>query len=551
MDGKVLVSARTLESCCCKLLSVLKEGCHLLGWRVHRRGVTARIKRASMTSCVIRSLMRKVDARDARIAELEVQVAELEVQVAERDARIAELELQVAALTRRVAELVARLGTNSTNSSKPPSSDRSGTKRTGKQPTGRRPGGQPGHNPHKRDLVPPERVDHVVDLPPPLQCERCQHELEGVEQEAFRHQVVELPPLKPIVTEYRCHGVMCAHCGKLNQAELPPEVDGRVFGERLSALVCLLVGKYRLSKRMAQDALEDMMGVRLSLGAVSNREQEMSGALSSPVAEAERFIREQDRVHMDETGWVEGKVAGHGKRAWLWLAACVLVAVFRIRTSRGSEVPKGLLGEDFAGILTTDRWSAYNWYDTDLRQLCWSHLTRDFQGFIDRGGEGARYGKALMRERNRMYKWWHRVCDGTMARGDFEHKMRALERKVGRLLREAACHAEEKTAGMAAEILKLENAMWTFVYVEGVEPTNNFGERLIRHPVMYRKTSFGTQSPRGSRFVERIMTAVTTLKLQGRNVLEYLNDLLRAYRRELPLPSLLPRLATVQAAGAP
>jgi transposase len=241
---------------------------------------------------------------------------------------------------------------------------------------------------------------------------------------------------------------------------------------------------------------------------------------------------------------------GRGRRAWLWLVACSLVAVFRIATSRGSEVARQLLGEDFAGFLTTDRWSAYNWYDTDLRQLCWSHLTRDFQGFIDRGGEGARIGRALMKERNRMFKWWHRVLDGTMRRTRFEREMRQVQREVGRLLREAEARAEKKTAGMAREILKLEPAMWTFVYVEGVEPTNNFGERLIRHSVMYRKTSFGTQSSEGSRFVERILTAVTTLALQKRNVLNYLTELLRAHRRGLPAPSLLPATTIAQAASA-
>jgi len=234
-------------------------------------------------------------------------------------------------------------------------------------------------------------------------------------------------------------------------------------------------------------------------------------------------------------------VEGHGRLAWMWLMACSLVAVFRIATSRGSEVAKALLGEDFAGILTSDRWSGYNWYDPDLRQLCWSHLTRDFQGFIDRGGKGAETGQALMEERNRMFKWWHQVREGTMSRAEFQDRMNAVEHEVGRLLRKASEQAEKKTAGVAREILKHEQAMWTFVYVEGVEPTNNFGERLIRHSVMYRKTSFGTQSPAGSRFVGRILTTVTTCALQKRNALEFLTEVLYAYRRGLPAPSLLPQ----------
>ncbi|MGZ3458081.1 MAG: IS66 family transposase [Archangium sp.] len=485
--------------------------------------------------------MVEVDPKDARIAELEALVAA-------RDARIAELENEVKVLTRRVAELEARLGLNSTNSSKPPSSDPPGVRRTPRVPTGRRPGGQPGHQPHKRERLPPEQVGRVIDVPPPERCNGCNEKLEGRQQQVLVHQVVEIPPLRPLVTEYRCPALECAHCGKLNRAVLAPEVAGHVFGERLSAMACLLVGKYRLSKRLVRDALSDVLGVHLSLGAIGKREQEMSEALSEPVAQAQEYVREQDAANLDETGWYEGKAGGSHRRAWLWLAATALVAVFRIASSRGSEVAKELLGEDFAGFLTTDRWSAYNWYDTALRQLCWSHLTRDFQSFIDRGGKGAPIGRALMRERNRMFKWWHRVRDGTMTRDEFERRMRKVERKVGHLLRQAVVCAEEKTAGTSAKIIQLEEAMWTFVQVEGLEPTNNFAERLIRPCVMYRKTSFGTQSPEGSRFVERILTAVTTLDLQQRNVLEYLTELLRAHRRGLPMPSLLPFTTSAQAA---
>ncbi|WP_095991971.1 IS66 family transposase [Cystobacter fuscus] len=486
----------------------------------------------------IAELEAQVAARDARIAELEAQVAA-------RDARIAELEAQVKALTRRVAELEAQLRRNSTNSSKPPSSDPPGVRRPPREPTGRRAGGQPGHEFHERELLPPEQVNRVIEVPAPERCHSCNEKLEGGQREVHRHQMVEIPPLQPLVTEVRCHAVECAHCGTLNRA-LAPEAVGHVFGERLSAMVCLLVGKYRLSKRLVRDALSDLLGVRLSLGAIGNREKEMSAALSGPVAQAEQYVRDQDAAHLDETGWYEGKVQGHHRRAWLWLAATALVAVFRISSSHGGEVAKALLGEDFAGFLITDRWSAYNWYETALRQLCWSHLTRDFQGFIDRGGESARIGQALMEERNRMFKWWHQVRDGTMSREDFARRMSEVEQEVGRLLRQASVCAEDETAGTAAKILQLEEALWTFVQVEGLEPTNNFAERLLRPCVMYRKTSLGTQSPEGSRFVERILTAVTTLDLQQRNVLEFLTDLLYAHRRGLPLPSLLPFSTTAQ-----
>jgi transposase len=483
--------------------------------------------------------MAEVDPRDARIAQLEAMVAE-------RDARIAELMAKVEALTARVADLEARLGQDSSNSSRPPSSDGPGTRRQPKKPTGRRPGGQPGHKKHERALLPPEQVQHVVEVVP-RECGSCKRRLHGQDSVPRRHQVVEVPPLSALVTEYRCHALQCTACGVVTRGEVPAHARG-VFGDRLAALASLLVGKYRLSKRLVKDALSDMLGVKLSVGSVSNLEGELSDALAPAAAEALDYVRASQAANADETGFVQGREGGRAARAWLWVVATTLVVVFHIATSRGGKVARQLLGEDFAGFLTTDRWSAYEWVDAGLRQLCWAHLTRDFQGFIDRGGRGGGIGRKLMRERNRFFKWYHRVRDGTLARERFEERMRGVERRVGQLLREAAVRAEKKTAGMAREILRFEKCLWTFVDVPGLEPTNNFGERCIRHAVMYRKTSFGTQCEEGSRFVERIFTATTTLKLQGRDALAFLTETLAAHRRGLRGPSLLPTAPVPQLA---
>ena len=201
---------------------------------------------------------------------------------------------------------------------------------------------------------------------------------------------------------------------------------------------------------------------------------------------------------------------------------------------------KQILGENFTGFFTSDRWAAYNWLDVVLRQLCWSHLTRDIQGFIDRGGVGGKLGLQMMDLRHKMFRWWHRVRDGTLLRATFVRRMEPVEKEFIRLLREAELRAEQKTAGMAAEILKLKSALFTFVTVEGIEPTNNFAERQVRCAVQWRKTSFGTQSPAGSRFVERMLTVTATLRQQQRNVLEYLTAACAAHRRGQPAPSILP-----------
>lgn len=473
---------------------------------------------------------------------ISVQLVQLQVLLGAALERIRQLEQEN-------AQLRERLGQNSTNSSRPPSSDPPGTARAKKKKRrGRRPGGQPGHPKHERALVPLESVEQVVELQPE-HCQQCQRKLKGKDPEPQRHQVVELEPVKARVTEYRCHQLECRWCGSLTRADVPPEARS-AFGERLGASMSLLVGRYRLSKRLVCDVLSDMGGVRVSVGSVSNLEQQMSAALQAPVEQAQAYVRQAQVVNADETGWAQGVKAGRAARAWLWVVASALVVVFQIALSRGRQVIQGLLGKDFVGWLITDRWSAYEWYDPGLRQLCWSHLTRDFQGFIDRGGQGGRIGRQLMAQRHRLFKWWHRVRDGTLERREFQKRMRKVERTVGALLRQAASCTEKKTAGVARRILRLEKCLWVFVDVRGVEPTNNYGERTIRQGVIYRKLSFGTRSERGSRFIERILTVVTTLKQQKRNPLEFLTQALWAYRRGLPPPSLLPASDSAQAAVA-
>jgi transposase len=475
-------------------------------------------------------------------------VAARDATIAEQARTIAELKALVEKLTAQVAKLEDRLGQNSRNSSKPPSSDSPDVRRPPRTPTGRRPGGQPGHKKRERDLLPTDQVDETEPLVP-SRCDACEADLTGATTvgEPERFQVVEIPPITPHVKEFHLHTVACT-CGAVTKAKLPPEVRG-VFGPRLGAVVSLLTGKYRLSKRMAQDALRDLLGVQLCLGSVSKLEQEASDALAPPCEEALTYVQEQPDANADETGWREGRIEGHAIRAWLWVLATPLVAVFRVSTSRGSEVIKGLL-KGFAGYLTTDRWNAYNWYELIKRQLCWSHITRDVQGFIDRKGVGGRIGEALMVERNRMFKWWHQVRDGTLERAVFQKRMKRVRGRVRRLLRDAQVRAEAKTRGVAKEILKLEPALWTFVDVVGIEPTNNFGERIIRHAVMWRKICFGTQSPAGSRFVERILTTVMTLRLQKRNVLEFLTASIQAHRTGAQPPSLLPHAPQAQLSKA-
>jgi len=235
------------------------------------------------------------------------------------------------------------------------------------------------------------------------------------------------------------------------------------------------------------------------------------------------------------TGWFE-----HSSRAWLWVAVTAHLALFLIRARRSAQVAKELLGAAFAGILVSDRWKAYAWVDVVRRQICWAHLLRQFRGFQDRGPEASVIGRALELLTETMFHAWHRVRDGTMTRAAFQELIESLRKHVARRLQQGAACSVPAVAGRCSEILELEPALWTFAYVEGVEPTNNAGEHRIRHGVMWRKTSFGTDSPSGSCFVERILTVVTTLRMQERNVLDYVTAACEAALQGTPAPSLLP-----------
>lgn len=446
------------------------------------------------------------------------------------------LEVRVAELEATVQRLLERLQQDSHNSARPPSSDPPQALRPRRRrvPSGRKRGGQPGHQGQSRALVPIEEVESVVAVKP-QECRWCQHPLQGDDPQPSRHQVTEVPPITPVVTEYQLHQLLCPACGALTRAALPRGVPPGGFGPRVQAIVALCTGAYRLSKRTTQEVMADLFGLPMSLGTIPHLEQATAQAVAAPVADAQAYVRAQPVAHLDETGWREGRA-----RAWLWVAVTTWVTVFLVRVSRGAKVAHELLGERFCGTLVTDRWSAYTWYPTRWRQICWAHLLRDFEAMIERGGPSQEIGEGLREQARQMFHWWHQVCDGTLPHAEFRVLMRPIRRRVARLLKAGQTCGVAKTEGVCREVLKVYDALWTFVRVEGVEPTNNPAERAIRPGVLWRKGSFGTQSAQGSRFVEAMMTVVATLKQQHRNALAYLTDACQAAYTGLPAPSLLP-----------
>src|SRR4029450_6714487 len=458
------------------------------------------------------------------------------------ESRLSALEARVQTLQEQNRVLQERLHQNSRNSSRPPSSDPPQSPRPRRPRGQRRRGGPPGHPGHTRTLLPVEEVDEVVVLKPD-QCSGCHAPLWGDDPVPFRHQVIEIPPIQPVVTEYQWHQLACPACGEPTRAPLPAGVPSGTYGPRVQATVALCTGAYRLSKRTTQQVMDEVFGVPMSVGTIIPLEQATIAAVAAPVEEARTYVHEQAVAHLDETSWCQG-----GKRAWLWVAVTSLGTVFRVRMSRGGQVARELLGEQCSGILVTDRYSAYNWYPVRWRQLCWAHLLRDFEAMRGRGGRSEEIGDALLVQAHQMFVWWHRVREGTLKRSSFRSYMTPLRREVERLWEAGSRCGVPKTAGTCRDILKRREALWTFVQLEGVEPTNNTAERSIRPGVLWRKGSFGTQSAEGSRFVESMMTVVATLKQQQRNVLEYLTAACEAALRGEAAPSLLP--ASVQKSQA-
>jgi transposase len=240
-------------------------------------------------------------------------------------------------------------------------------------------------------------------------------------------------------------------------------------------------------------------------------------------------------VNSDETSHFE-----KGNKMWTLVSIASLVAVFIIRASRGANVIKDILGSTFLGILCTDRWSAYAWMAAILRQVCWSHLIRDFTKISERSGKSRKLGKELLDCSKKMFKYWHKVKDGTMTREQFQKLMKPIRKRVEILIAEGMLYRNTKTAGTCKQLFKVKEALWTFIDTPGVEPTNNLAEQVLRRIVIWRKTSFGTQSAEGTLYLERIMTVVATCKLQKKNVLDFVTDSIRAYLGQTKSPSLIP-----------
>ncbi len=452
--------------------------------------------------------------------------------------RVGELIEANRRLEARVAELEQRLNRSSRNSSLPPSQDPPSAPSRAKKPaSGRKPGGQPGHEGTNRPLLPLERVDQVVEHWPE-HCRACAHVFSAEERvdaaAVQRHQLCELPPIAVTVTEHRLHRLRCPACAAGTRAELPAGVPRFAFGPRLQAAVVTLAVRNRVSRRDGAELMEELFGVKLSTGSIEAIVERAGEALAAPHAGLREQIRSASAVNIDETGWRTA-----GQRRTLWAALSERAAVFRIAPDRHEREARALLGEGFAGIACSDRWWAYNYLDPKQRQLCWSHLMRDFTFHSEGLAAQTEVGQGGLVVAASLFEAWEEFRgDGERAR--LHERLAPLKQELRALLEQAARKSTKTKYHrlFAKNLLKHWPALWTFTHTEGVKPTNNHAERGLRGAVIYRKLSLGSQSERGERTIERLLSASVTCRLQGRSLFAYLTDVLNARIRGDPIPLL-------------
>jgi transposase len=487
-------------------------------------------------------LQQQVQRQQREIENLRDQLAEREQQVADAEKKISDLERQLAGRKR-----------NSTNSSKPPSSDGlAGEQRPRgrKHKSKRKPGAQPGHPGHHRRLVSTTEVS-ATEVLLPKQCRHCGESLPQepakatTEGEPRRHQVTEVPPVKAHITEYQFPNVVCGQCGKTTHAPLPEEIAGQ-FGPQLTALVAYWTVVCRLPRRLVEAMLADVLGIEISLGSTQKAWEEVSQAVEQPVGQLQEQLPCEAVLNVDETGW-----RTNGDKRWIWALVAQQFVFYVVASTRGAEVLVSLLGSVFRGILCNDRWVVYLTYHSGRMQLCWAHLKRNLLGIADyaRSPSSQQFCRDALALVARVFRLWYRF------RGDLRDQRgnpQPLDRQQlyiksiplqKKLLALAVAHLDDtdrEVRNMATALLLHFERLFTFLEEEGVEPTNNAAEQVLRTAVQWRKISFGNRSRNGEIATARLLTVVQTCKRQERHVLGYLTEAVRCHRRQTAAPSLLP-----------
>ena len=475
-------------------------------------------------------------ALQERVAKAEARADAAEARAVTAEARVAVLETRCAALEKENAELKARLGKNSSNSSKPPSSDSPYKAKPPVKRGLRKAGGQPGHKGTTRAWLPPEKVDeHKLVRAPECICGVSLEGVPATKSATWARQVVELPVILPHVTEYTFETPQCPCCARVNQPVVPPEAT-TCMGLNLTALAATLVGEYHLSRDAAASLLGSVLNMPIYAATVQACCEQVSAGLQAATAEVDASLPSSAVVHMDETSWKQRRVLH-----WLWIAIGDRVTSFAIHARRGWQQLDLWFPNGFAGVVNCDRWRPYERFAR--RQLCWSHLERDLQAIIDAGAAGVTAATNALAGADAMFAMWWRFKEDLVSRSDLQRDTQAYRLQLKGFCAKGASQKRDRDRrwrALGRDLLRQWDAVFLFLDVDGVEPTNNAAEQGLRSGVIWRRTTQGTRTDAGSAFVQRIMTAQANCKRQGRSVLRFLADTLMAHRQGMTTPSLMP-----------
>src|SRR5208283_5015234 len=481
-----------------------------------------------------------ISEQQKQISEREKQISEQQKQISEREKQISDQEKQITDLERQLA---ARRK-DSSNSSKPPSSDhlsKPSRLPERRKKSKRKPGGQKGHPGQYRPLVPLEQVREVHPVLPE-HCQHCGHHLPpqiaNVETvgELHRHQVTELPAMQPYIIEYQCPKVVCPGCGEGTRAPLPEEARAR-FGPQLIALIAYLTVVCRMPRRVLEAFLGQILSIPISLGSTQNAWEQASQAVAQPYEELQEQLRHEPVLNCDETGW-----RSNGDKRYLWALVGRGFVFYTVAQNRSSEVLIYLCGAVFAGILCSDRFSAYfKYHKKGIAQLCWAHLKRDILGIREcsKTTDAQRFCRNALAQYARLFRLWRKFQSQLIDREQLMLRSLALQKDWFALAKRYLNSEDKEVCNLATALFKHEDRLFVFLEHPGVEPTNNSVERALRIAVQWRKTSFGNRSAQGEVATARLLTMTQTCKMQGRNALVYLREAIVCHRRRQPAPSLL------------
>jgi transposase len=453
---------------------------------------------------------------------------------------IVEVLLQLSARIEELERRIALLTTDSSNSSKSPSSDGPAAKPKARPPMKskkRNPGGQPGHKGSNRELIPTEDVDKVIPVFPET-CDHCGAVLTPDPNQPtgkyWRHQVIDIPQPKPEVTEYQLQSIRCS-CGAENWGKIPQTARSG-FGPRLTAFLAHLTGLHRVTRRGCQEIAKTIFGIDICLGSVCKLHQEISESLEQAHEAIKQALPEQPVLNIDETGWKK-----QAERRWLWVVVTPLIAFYHLAASRGSNVLKEIFGDEYKGILCSDMYSAYKAFHKGVRQFCWAHIIRNFKGIKHtcRSPDAVKFSKWMLSETGRMFALWHAFKDGDLDRETLVRKSVPIRSRMSKCLQQYSTSSDRDVRKAAKSLLKHWHGLFTFLEYEGVEPTNNSAERGVRPAVQWRKICFGNQSDEGELLTARLLTAERSCILQGRNAFQFLVESVVAHRRGVPGPALI------------